>query len=533
MAEYSLRYYQKEAIDDTIDFLLKKEGNPIVGMPTGTGKTIVNSGLINRVDEIDPLATFLVLTHVKELVEQNYKTYKSMHPYQDVGVCCTGVGRKDFDNKVLFGSVGTIVNSVKKVGYRSILIIDEAHLVSPKSETSYRKIISHLKEINPNLRVIGLTATPYRLGQGYLTDDGLFTHFSYDCTDMDGFNRLLQEGFLCRVVPKKTDFQFDVSGIKKTAGDFNQKDLQEKFDNSDVTKRAVNELVRAAEGRYSWLIFAAGVKHSDHIADYLTSLGIRAESVHTKKPTSHRDRSIDLFKRGHIKCLVNNGILTTGFDHPQIDLIGMLRPTTSTSLWVQMVGRGTRPAPGKKDCLVLDFAGNTQRLGPINDPIPPKKPGQKKTAGYAPVKICPECSTYNHTTTTMCIVCGYEFPKHIQISDTASNDELIAEQGRVFKIETFEVDRVLYKKHQKGKFASLKVTYQCGLKIFSSFIHFERDKYPRHMAEQWFLQRKSGEVPKNVDGVLEIAKDFLVPKKIMVELKTKKSHSVVLKEYFE
>jgi DNA repair protein RadD len=166
--------------------------------------------------------------------------------------------------------------------------------------------------------------------------------------------------------------------------------LQAAVDDADITYRALTEAVQIGQSRRSWTAFASGIDHAIHIAEMLRgTFGIDAAEVHSKMPEKERDRRIEAYKRGELRCIVNKDILTTGFDHPPIDLILMLRPTMSTGLWVQMLGRGTRPydpavhgyLPGfptkKYDCCVLDYAGNTRRLGPINDPVIPKPKGQR------------------------------------------------------------------------------------------------------------------------------------------------------------
>jgi DNA repair protein RadD len=276
--------------------------------------------------------------------------------------------------------------------------------------------------INPYLKIIGLSATVYRLGMGLLTNGPIFTDIAYDLCNIQGFSRLIAEGYLAPIFPKKTNVELDVSSVgMSSTGDFNDRALQAAVDDADITYKALTEAVQIGQSRRSWTAFASGIDHAIHIAEMLRgTFGIDAAEVHSKMPEKERDRRIDAYKRGELRCIVNKDILTTGFDHPPIDLILMLRPTMSTGLWVQMLGRGTRPydpaingyLPGfaskKFDCCVLDYAGNTRRLGPINDPVIPKPKG-KGRAGDAPVKICDACGAYNHTSARFCLVCNNEF----------------------------------------------------------------------------------------------------------------------------
>ncbi len=216
-----------------------------------------------------------------------------------------------------------------------------------------------------------------------------------------------------------------------------------------------------------------------------------------------RDQAIRDWKAGRFRCAVNNDILTTGVDFPGIDLIGHLRPTKSTVVWVQSLGRGTRPFPGKTNCLVLDFAGNTARLGCINDPKVPRPKGDKG-GGEAPVKICPVCSTWNHTRATHCCSCGHKFLPQVKIKTTASELELMAGEGP--KVETFAVKEVTYSAHfpRDGRAPSLQVGYSCdGLRKFREFVSLEHPKgIVRHKARDWWRARSGNEPPDTVEEAL-------------------------------
>ena len=195
---------------------------------------------------------------------------------------------------------------------------------------------------------------------------GIFTDLCYDKTSLEDFNDFIRQGYLCNLFPKKTDVAIDVSNIKIINGDFNAAQLE--LEAEKVTYQALQETIALADNRKSWLVFASGIKHSETIATMLNNFGISCLASHSKLSDKENEKRINAFKAGEITALSSNNKFTTGFDHPPIDLIVMLRPTCSAGLWVQSLGRGTRPCQGKQDCLVLDFAENTRRLGPINDP---------------------------------------------------------------------------------------------------------------------------------------------------------------------
>jgi DNA repair protein RadD len=264
-------------------------------------------------------------------------------------------------------------------------------------------------------------------------------------------------------------------------------------------------------------------------------------------PDVERDANISGFLAGKYRAMVNNGILTTGFDFPGIDLIGMLRPTKSPSLWVQMLGRGTRPvyaedfdllttegrlasiaAGPKQNCLVLDFAGNTLRLGPINDPVLPKRKGEGG-GGIAPVKLCPVCGTYNHASVRYCVSCGNEFPKEVKIKERAGTEELLASSTPIF--EVFKVDRVVYGIHRKeGSPPSLRVEYFSGLRMFKEWHCFEHSGVPRKKARDFWRENSGTEPPESVDEAIIRLPELRTPTGIRVELKPK--YDQVLYHYY-
>lgn len=512
---FEKRYYQDEALFAIFDYFLSgKTGNPVVAMPTGTGKSIVIANLIKTTLQTWPGQRIIMLTHVKELIEQNANVLKLIWPLAPLGIYSAGLNLRNACLPIIFGGIQSVVNQIKKRNifeHRDLLLIDEAHLLSPKEDTSYQYTIHKLKEKNPNLKVIGFTATPYRLKLGMITDNGIFTDICYDITKYASFNRLIAEGYICPLIPKKTNTEIDMTGISIIGGDYNLKQMEERVDRSDITFSAVKEIIKEGHNRKSWLIFAAGIANSEHIADMFKHLGIIAAASHSKLSNETNGKIIKDFKSGKLRALVNNNKFTTGFDYPQIDLIGMLRPTISPGLWVQMLGRGTRPAPGKQNCLVLDFAGNTKRLGPINDPVKPQAPGKVK--GEAPVRICDVCGTYNHASAHECIECGHEFVFKNKLESSASFRELLKIDDPI--IQYFDVDKILYTKHEKI-IPSLKVSYFSGLRMFQEWIHFEHGGIAKKKAHDWWKLRHIKEPPKSIEEALQYKKELRVPKKIKV-----------------
>jgi DNA repair protein RadD len=516
-----LRYYQEEAVVALFDYFTRKRGNPVVAMPTGTGKSLTIAEFIRRANWYYPGTRFLMLTHVQELIEQNAKTMLRLAPDCPLGINSAGLNQRDTALPVIFGGVKSVANMIEQIGWRDILIIDEGHLVSPKAGTTYQKVIAELKRINPKLKVIMFTATPYRLGQGLLTDEGgIATDIAYDITGVEAFNKLIVEGYISPLIPfRKEDIGLDLSQVAVSNGEYNQHSLQHAIDREEITFKALTQMCEMAHNRQSWLIFASGVAHAENIANMLSRFGVSAAAVHSDMGKGDRNARIEAFKKRQLRAIVNMNVLTTGFDHPPIDFIGMLRPTLSPGLWVQMLGRGTRPSPetGKVNCLVADFAGNTRKLGPINDPKIPKKKG--KGAGTPPIKDCEVCGCSNHISAIVCINCGSEFTFEEKIIAEASTLELI-DDGPV--IEYFNVNSVHYQKwttRSKGEDV-LKCTYHVTgstgeTHFFSEFLWFGQHKMAGKTRDFW-RKRHWEEAPETLQEAIEKHSELRPPSRIRV-----------------
>lgn len=527
---FDLRWYQEESVQSLLNYNF--EQNPLLALPTGTGKSVVIGEFIKRAMMMYPSTRIMMLTHVKELVEQNASKLLTLWNTAPLGIYSAGLKQRDTANPIIFGSMQSVHKHIQRCieqqiphfGKIDLLIVDEAHLISEKDETSYRSIIKALFDVNPYIKVIGLTATPYRLKGGMLTECGIFGTVLYDLTQPEMFVRLIKEGYLAPLIPKRTSIEIDVSDVSILGNDYNLKQLSNVSDKDEITFNAVREIIEYGiqQNRKAWIIFCTSVEHTEHVNAMLLSQGIASATCHSKLSAKDNEANINAFKNGDLRCLVNNNKLTTGFDYPDIDLIGMLRPTTSVSLWVQMLGRGTRPSHNKQNCLVLDFAGNTKRLGCINDPnLPTRSKKKGQGGGVAPVKICNECGCYNHSKARVCEVCGAEFVFTQNLMDSASSLELIKDTTPQY--ETIKVDQVFYNEHRSAKtgLPTLQVSYLCGLTRYNQYICFEHSGWARKNAEVWWQQRSSEPVPDKVFEALAKAPMLKKPMFITVHINKK------------
>lgn len=514
---FQIRYYQDEAVNSLFSYWGSgNTGNPLVALPTGTGKSVVIAVFGQRALYYYPSTRMLILTHVKELIQQNFDKLRMVWPGAPAGIYSAGIGRRDVNKAITFGGIQSVINNVEAFGHIDLVGIDEAHLVSPEDETRYMQVIARLRALNPHLKVFGLTATWWRKKQGSLTNEGLFTDIAYDRTKPDDFRQFIAEGFLSPLVAKATATRLDISNVGMVSGDFNQKQLEAAVDVQSVTTDALREACAAGGDRHAWIAFCSGIAHAEHVAELLNRWGIRTGCVHSKMHKNDRDRTIADWYAGKYRCVTNNDVLTTGIDYPALDFCIMLRPTMSSSKWVQMLGRLMRPCltTGKRNALVLDFAGNTSRLGPVDDPVIPGKP-RKGEPGDAPVKICEHCGTYNYASVRFCDYCGADFPTNEKLSSKSSDAPLMSSDLPV--VEEFNVTHCTYQDYfSKAEKRSIRVTYHCGIRQFSEYVSVEGTGFALKKAHDWWHQRHQSEPPATVDDALQVQSELRLPQRIKV-----------------
>ena len=420
-----LRDYQQRAIDQLYTWFSKNQtGNPCLVLPTGSGKSHIVAALCKDAIQEWPETTILMLTHVKELIVQNAEKMRLHWPNAPMGIYSAGIGKRQLGEPITFAGIQSVRTKAALLGHIDLVIIDECHLVSHKDEGGYRTLLNDLQAINPHLRVVGLSATPYRLGHGLITvKPALFDAL----IEPVSIEELIAKGHLATLRSKLTSERLDVSGVHKRGGEYIESELQAAVDNDDKNIAVVQEVRRLAQDRKAWLFFCAGVKHAQHVCQELINQGVTAACVTGDTPKAERARILTEFKSGRIRALTNANVLTTGFDYPDIDLIVMLRPTMSASLYVQMAGRGMRPKSHTDHCLVLDFAGVVEMHGPITNVQPPKKGGSGD--GEAPIKVCDACHEIVHISAKVCPNCGAEFPPPAEKKLVLRQDDIMGIEG--------------------------------------------------------------------------------------------------------
>ena len=447
----TLRPYQQHALDQLYAwFSAGNEGNPCLVLPTGSGKSHIIAAIVKTAMQW-PETRILMLVHSKELIEQNAEKLRQHWPGAPLGIYSAAIGRKELGEPITYGGIQSLRSKAANLGHIDLCIIDEAHSVSHHDQGSYRHLINALHEINPAMRVIGLTATPYRLGHGMITDapaifDALIEPVSIE--------ELIADGFLAKLRSKVTARSFDLKGVHKRGGEYIERELAAAVDTKDNNVAVVSEIIAQAGERRAWLCFCTGIAHAERIADLMRAHGIPAACVTGETPKVERERLLAEYKAGRLRCLTNANVLTTGFDYPDIDLIAMLRPTMSPGLYVQMAGRGMRLKSHTDHCLVLDFAGVVAQHGPITAVQPPRSAGSGD--GDAPVKVCDACAELCHISAKECPACGHPFPPPAKQELVLRADDILGLEGT-----TLEVASWRWRKHisKASGLAMLAVTY--------------------------------------------------------------------------
>jgi len=513
------RWYQKEAEEKTFDFLADHPGkNPLIVCPTGSGKSFILSSITKRL--VDRGDKVLIISHVEQIIEQDYSALLRVLPEELVGVYSASMGRKEI-KRVTVASIQSIYRKANLFGLYDYIIVDEAHTIPLEGSGMYRTLIQGVGKVT----VIGLTATPFRLGVGNLIDcdDALFDNIIIDIP----VEKLIREGYLSSLLTNATKNAIDVSGVGTVAGDYAKVALSKKVDTNAITLKIVEELLSYKDKREHWLLFSIDIKHAEHINKLLVDNGIKSDVIHSKQSKQKKTESIKRFKSGDLQCLVSVATLTTGFDCPSIDLIGLVRPTQSPVLHIQMIGRGLRIAQGKQNCLVLDFAGNIMRLGPIND-VHIKIKGKNKNKGQPVIKECVKCNSHVPAGAKTCYFCGYIFPPPASMLEyKASNLDIIKNKSEHTENGWYPVTHISYMSYMSfKKRRSMKVVYTLGNhKQVAEYINPFENTRSSYNNMQWWNYRTTLNLPSTIAGMVSLSNKLKQPR--MLEVIFQKKYSKI------
>jgi DNA or RNA helicases of superfamily II len=526
-----LREYQKNAVAAVYKYLRTTKGNPCLVAPTGSGKSPMIATICR--DAVTKWnGRVLILAHVKELLEQTAATLKRIDADLDVGVYSAGLNRRDTNNAIVVAGIQSVHNKADELGVFDLIIVDECHLLSPDGDGRYRTFLNDMRSMNPKVRLIGLTATPYRMRTGMLCGpDNLLTAVCYEI----GVLELIESGFLSPLYSKAGKRKIDCSQLGVRGGEFIPADVEKLVDTEANVQGACLEIAQLCTDRHSVLIFAVSVEHARNVQRTIAKFtGEECGLITGETPASERNRLIGRFRGDPnatdlfgdslppLRWLVNVNVLTTGFDAPNIDCVVLLRPTLSPGLYAQMVGRGFRLHESKTDCMVLDYGGNILRHGPVDAVRVRSTSG----GGVAPAKECPECHLIVMAGTAICPECGFIYPREER--DGNKHDSYAADGGVISTEETdveHDVLEVFYSVHTKrGALPddpqTVCVEYKVGIgEYVREWLCPEHSGWSRDRFVTWWNARCQEHPPDNADLAVKIANDGAVsaPRRIRVK----------------
>ena len=524
----NLRPYQQAAVDAVYEHLRSKNTNPCIVMPTGTGKSVVIAKIVS--DAVTQWnGRVLILAHVKELLEQNAGKIHALCPKIPLGIYSAGLKSRDTDDPVIVAGIQSVYNKACDLGAFDLIIVDEAHLIAPDGDGMYRSFLKDMAVINPHVRIIGLTATPFRVKGGLICkEENILQEVCYEA----GLKEMILHGYLSPIISRAGKTEANLENLHIRGGEFIADEIAEAMDKEELVDTECREIVELTRDRKSVLIFTTSLDHCQHVAEKIAAIsGQECAIITGDTPAQERADIIARFRGEHVpadllgtpmpplKYLCNVSVLTTGFDAPGTDCVVMLRPTNSPGLLLQIAGRGLRLSPetGKKDCLFLDYGGNILRHGPL-DMIRIKE----KTAGNggdAPAKKCPQCLALIHAALARCPECGHTFPteRKNNLSSHASTQGVLS--GQIISTD-YTVHKTYYEIHHKRNAdehtpRTMRVDYEVGFGQYKSeWVCPEHVGYARRKFEKWWQERTPDgcPMPATVEDAVGLARaGFLTP----------------------
>ena len=524
--------------------IARDKKNPCIVLPTGAGKSIVIAEICRQVTEQWD-GRVVVVQHRKELVEQNAEKIRLMIGQKEltednecrwcgrscfsktcfhcggeqrigtnVGIYSAGLNSRDLEHDVICAGIQSVYKRGLDFGRRQVCIVDECHRIGDDETSQYQQFLGDLNASNPDLIIIGLSATPFRTGEGEITEGSIF----HEIVEEAKIDELIARGFLCELTNKPVTHEADMSKVQVRRGEFVQKQMEDEF--LREVHGCVADCIRQCQDRKSVIVFCSGVEHAEQVAHLIEqATGDEVGVVVGDTLPMLRASYLDRFKDGHLKWLVNCNVLTEGFDAPNIDAVAMMRATVSPGLFAQAVGRGFRVHPGKENCAVLDYGQNIARHGAINDP----EFGRFKkaeTEQEGPQKTCPKCENMCPAGCAFCPDCGHAFPEKEQQDIDATHD---ADNQIIARPEWFDVEDVAFYEHQKRTdpdSITLRVDYQIGFgKFVSEWVCIEHSGFARTKAVDWWSKHSVTHCPETIEEAIELYERGALRVPIRIEAK--------------
>lgn len=530
-----LRPYQVECTKAFFDYFESgKTGNPLFVIPMRMGKSLQMADIMKQAHQMYPPTRFISVTTESKLLTQNEQELREYWPFLSTSFYAAKLKKRNLSGQVIFASIQSIWNKVEKIHHDvDLIFVDEAQDIGEKEDAIYRKFFVACKKRWPAVKIVGFTGTPFRADSGYLHHGKkrLFTDIAYNIP----ISYAIEEGYWCPPTTPETVIKINTDNVPVTAtNDFHQRKLAEATDKEEITRAICADMVKhgaTIHPNLSWIAYATDTDHCDHVRDELQNVhGIRCESLHSKLAPDEQDGIMQAYEADEIKCLVVSGMLTKGFNKPNLGLVALIRATQSPNYYAQTATRGCTAiyAPGhdlntkegrkaaiaasiKPHTLILDYGDMINRLGPIDDVIVESKP-ESNGEGEAPLKVCPKCYTPIMAALMTCPECDYEFPYQAKINTIASNAPILAAQ-RVPRWA--RVAHVMYRRHQKsGKKPCLSVQYICGTHHIYTWRFFE---WPDEESQNWWRESANTEPPTSVDEAISRCNELKKPIAILLK----------------
>lgn len=523
---FSVRPYQAEALD-VISRDLEAETAVLLQMATGAGKTVAVCRLINHY-YLTTSRKFLILAHKQELVGQFKKTFleKTEVPETDIGVVCAGLRESVLTRRVTIGTVQTFVGKIDKYIGCSLLVIDEAHRISIGNDSQYDQVINGLRLKHPNMRILGITATPFRLGHGYIYGDdaigpNLFPRLNHHVK----YSTLRDQGYLMPLEGKVAingQMEADMEDVR-TSGDYVLDALEDVMVREIHLETAVQAIAEHCKDFKRICVFCCTINHAETLAGLL---GDECTVVHSQLTDWERHANMQAWKTGKKRIITSVNILVEGFDYPPLDCLVMARPTLSSGLYLQAIGRVLRKSEGKDRAFMLDLTTNTKRFGTDLDRVKvtiPKQVQDKIRKEREFEKQCPNCEIWVHIARRECPDCGFVWPEpEIPIADSVPElSDVVFSDNSPVEHDVF--DWLFFRHEKKDKPVSMRVEYhrqgQFGTRIASEWICFEHEGYARKRAEDWWNEVKPSSIgdymPETVEDAMSLTHVLIRPDRIV------------------
>lgn len=539
-AVLNLRPYQLHALEN-LWTALQVELNILLVSPTGAGKTVIFSKIAQRLIAENPSFRVLILTDREILVSQSRDKLLRIAPELSlsVGIACASVSdTKTLHKPITIASRQSLTKHLGRFEPVNLIIVDEVHLAAVPKEgdteppDQFSEIIQTLKEYNPKTRLLGVTATPYRLTDGYIygtkNAKGCLPYFS-EVHHQITVAELQSQGFLAplkgkTIVPNGLEDR--LKAVSLVAGEYNIGSISNIMSEGIHIKSAVEAWKEHAPDRKKTLAFCTTIEHSEKLAAAFRMADIPALAIHSQLDDLESYARMQALKNGDAKVFTSVAKLTTGLDIEDIDAVLMCRPTKSAALYYQCIGRSMRIAEGKTDALILDLVGNNNEFGTDLDRLKVRYKKATDKDGKPMNKDCPNCESLLHIAVRVCPDCGYEYPR--TDFEEADKPEMVdAQYGAQPPVE-LEVESwfpSLHKSKEKGrKLLRLRLEMENNTSG-SLWMCFPEDGYTGFAVEKgkklWTQLGGKGEYPKSADEAVERTDELLMPLKCLVDLNGK------------